>query len=124
VTANADVTYTVVIPASVDFGTIYRTMSPQTKDFAVKVEDALVEPGYAIVVENTTTPLEMKDQDGTGTATLPFTLTGTFTFTDSVLTDGSETIMGSVGCNPANLTAAGSYKGYMTFSVTYVEPTP
>jgi len=125
VTANADVAYTVVIPASVNFGTIYRTMSEQNKDFTVAVVDAQVETGSSILVTNTTTDMTMKDQNGTGTVTLPFTLAqtdGTFTFAAADMTDGTDSITSSVSCNPANLTAAGSYKGYMTFSVTYNEP--
>ena len=127
VTATADVTYMVVIPTSVDFGTINKGMDAQSKDFAVAVEDALIEDGSSITVENTTSDMTMKDKDGTGVETLAFTLAqdaapdnGIFTFAQADLTDGAEGIISSVGCVPADLTAAGSYKGYMTFEVSYI----
>ncbi len=118
VTAEADATYTVIIPASVDFGTIYKNMPVQTKTFDVKVENAFIKGN--ITVANTTNPTVMKDNNGTGSEELPYTLTppdGGFVFT----ADGTKT--GEVSCNPDDLTAPGSYKGFMTFSVTYVETT-
>lgn len=126
VTANADVAYMVIIPASVNFGTIIRDDGIKTKDFDVSVVSALVESGYSIKVQNTTTPLEMKDKNGTGSKTLPFVLTqpsGLFTFTAAALEDGKETITtGKLTCDTANLLVAGAYRGYMTFSVDYVTP--
>ena len=130
VKATADVTYMVVIPSSVDFGTVNRNMDPQTEDFVVSVEDALIEDGASIAVENTTENMTMKDKDGTGSKELAFTLAqdeapnnGVFTFTMAVLTaegdDDDASISSQVGCIPENLTAAGSYKGYMTFDVSY-----
>ncbi len=126
VTANADVSYIVVIPSSVDFGTINKGMDAQSKDFVVAVEDALIEDGASITVQNTTSDMTMKDKDGAGSETLAFTLAqdaapdnGIFTFAQADLTDGEEAIESSVSCVPADLTAAGSYKGYMTFDVSY-----
>ncbi len=116
VTAKADVTYTVIIPASVNFGIIKKTDTPKTETFAVKVEGALLEDGYSIRVENTTASgnMVMKDKNGTGNKILAFTLSqSVFPFTS----DG--TVTANVSCTPANLQAAGSYKGFMTFSVSY-----
>ena len=119
VTANADVTYTVIIPASVDFGTINKSMGTQTKPFAVSVENALFEYGHGIKVTNTTDDeyMVMRDGNGTGTRnTLAFDLSAeSFSFAG----DGTQT--GSVSCEPSQLTAAGSYKGYMTFSIEDIE---
>ncbi len=134
VTANADVTYMVVIPSSVDFGTINKGMDEQTKDFVVAVEDALIDYGASITVENTTENMIMKDKDGTGDKELAFTLAqdaapdnGVFTFTQEMLAEVEEGVKefgeaffaSSVSCEPSALTAAGSYKGYMTFEVSY-----
>lgn len=124
VTAKADIAYTVVIPSSVDFGTINRNMDVQQRDFTVKVEDALIEDGASIEVKNATTDMFMKDKDGTGNQTLAFTLAqedGLFTFTQADLAEanGEKSIQSYVSCNPSNLEAAGSYKGYMTFEISY-----
>ena len=119
VTADADVSYVVVIPSSVNFGTIYRDTGVKTKDFAVSVENALVEVGSTVKVTNTTTDMNMY----AGSKTLPFTLAqtgGIFNFTAADLADGEQTIFSSVSCDSANLQAAGSYVGYMTFGVDYV----
>ena len=100
-------------------------MGTQTEDFVVAVEDALIEDGASITVENKTTDMFMKDKDGTGSETLDFDLTqtgGLFTFLEVDLADGEESIESSVTCEPSELDAAGSYKGYMTFEVSYVEP--
>lgn len=118
VTADADVSYVVVIPSSVDFGTIYRDTGVKTKDFAVSVENALVEVGSTVKVTNTTADMNMY----AGSKTLPFTLAqtgGIFNFAAADLTDGEQTIFSSVSCNTANLQVAGSYVGYMTFTVDY-----
>jgi hypothetical protein len=125
VRAKADITYTIVITPSVDFGTIDRKMPTQTKTFTVAVEDALIEDEASITVENTTAEMLMRDKDGTGNETLAFTLAqpgGLFTFMQEALADGEEAINSSVSCEPSQLTAAGSYKGYMMFTVSYVTP--
>ncbi len=126
ITANADVTYMVVITPSVEFGRITKSMVTQTEDFIVAVEDALIEDGTSITVENTTVDMTMKDKEGTGSEELAFTLAqdaepnnGVFTFEQADLTDGAEGIISSVSCEPSELVAAGSYKGYMTFEVSY-----
>ncbi|MGI5848987.1 MAG: hypothetical protein ACOX8Q_02785, partial [Christensenellales bacterium] len=120
--ANADIAYMIVITPSVDFGTIDRSMGTQTKNFVVAVEDGLIEDGAAITVTNTTTDMSMKDKNGAGSESLAFTLAqpgGLFTFAQADLADGEESITSSVSCNPSELDAAGSYKGYMTFEVNY-----
>jgi len=122
VKASADPTYMVVIPTSVDFGKINRKMSTQTRDFIVAVEDALIEAGAYITVQNKTSPENMVMKDDTGTIELPFTLAqqgGLFKFTQGDLADGSHSITSSVSCDPSQLKAAGSYKGYMTFEINY-----
>lgn len=118
VLAQADPVFTVVIPASVNFGKIHRGMAPQTRDFDIKVQNALIDTGAVIEVKNITTPLLMKDNSGVGPAELAFTLAeGTVTFLQADLTDGAETITNQVSCIPANLTASGTYQGAMTFEI-------
>ncbi|HNX15540.1 MAG TPA: hypothetical protein PK854_10020 [Oscillospiraceae bacterium] len=115
VTANAGITYTVIIPASVDFGTIYKSMPEQSKAFPITVQDALLEEGKKITVVNATATMAMKDNNGAGSNSLAFALSqNTFDFT----ADG--TANATVSCTPADLQKAGSYKGTMTFSVSYL----
>ncbi len=115
VTANAGITYTVIIPASVDFGTIYKSMPEQSKAFPITVQDALLEEGKKITVVNATAAMAMKDNNGAGSNSLAFALSqNTFDFT----ADG--TANATVSCTPADLQKAGSYKGTMTFSVSYL----
>ncbi len=121
VIAKADVAYIVVIPSSVNFGTISKSMPVQSRDFKVEVQNALIEDGYSITVTNTTAkPMTMRDKDGSGSNTLAFVLEkDLFKFAYAALADGAEIIASTISCTPANLTAAGSYKGTMTFSITY-----
>ena len=122
VKAEADISYMVVIPSSVDFGVINRKMDTQTRPFVVAVEDALIEDGAIIKVENVTASMVMKDKNGTGDQTLAFNLdqsNGLFIFDQADLADGFESITSSVSCEPSELKAAGSYKGYMTFEISY-----
>jgi len=123
VKARAEIAYTVVITPSVDFGVIHRSMDKQSRPFQVSVVDALIEDGAMITVQNVSSEMLMRDKDGLGNETLAFELEqpdGYFEFTQEDLADGEETITTAVSCEPANLRAAGSYKGYMNFTVTYV----
>lgn len=126
VIASADIAYMVVITPSVDFGTINRKMSEQSRDFVVAVEDALIEDGASIIVKNITTDMFMKDKNGTGTKTLDFELEqqdGVFEFMQEDLEDGEASILSAVTCSPSNLKAAGTYKGIMNFEISYkVQP--
>jgi hypothetical protein len=125
VKAKADIAYTIVITPTVDFGTIDRSMGTLKKDFIVTVEDALIEDDARITVQNTTKDMFMRDKDGVGNETLAFTLeqpNGLFTFTQEDLADGKESINSKVKCDTTKLRAAGSYKGYMLFTVSYVAP--
>lgn len=120
VTADADVAYTVVITPSIDFGKLTRSMATQSRDFVVAVVDALIEHGKSVVVTNSTADMNMKDQDGAGSKTLPFLLTqGTFAFPQAELADGEASVGTEVTCEPSALQAAGSYRGFMTFEVSY-----
>jgi hypothetical protein len=123
VTAGVDPTYTIVIPASVDFGTLVKDGSTVTKAFDVKAQSVLIEADASIVV-SAEGPFVMKDDDGAGTIPLEYTLSnssaaipavgGTFT-----TFYGSRTEEGSVEVDTDNITAAGSYKGTMVFTISY-----
>ncbi|HHW46858.1 MAG TPA: hypothetical protein GXX17_08150 [Clostridiales bacterium] len=120
VTANADPTYVVVIPANVDFGTLDKRMPRQEKEFTISVENALIEERSAILVENITKDMNMYNENGYGSKKLPFGLEEEFfAFYQEKLEDSEETYTTKIFCDPAKLVAAGDYKGYLTFSVTY-----
>lgn len=119
----SEITYTVIIPATVDFGTIRRGTDVQKVDFSVTVTGASIDSGASIKVTNTTAEMFMRDKDGTGDIKLPFELEPEmFTFLYSDLTGGSMTIDSHVSCDPDDLQAAGSYRGIMTFSIEYIAP--
>lgn len=123
VTAKADVAYTVIIPASVDFRPITRTSGLIEQDFTVSVKDALVEKGSIITVTNTTTKKDMKMYSTPTGGELAFDLVlNAFKFKAVDLTGGEKDITTKISCDPSNLEFAGSYKGYMTFSVNYTKP--
>lgn len=124
INAAADPTFTVVITASVDFGTINKSMPSQTEDFSVRVENAFIEDEDVITVKNVTADMNMYDNYGAGNNALAFALTqtgGLFEFDEAALSDGSETIVSTVTCDPADMQYAGVYRGYMTFEINYVD---
>lgn len=122
ITANADPTYVVVIPSSVDFGDLDKRMPRQEKDFPVSVQNALIEERSAIIVRNVTTDMNMRNENGQGSKKLPFELEeDVFEFHQEALEDTEETYITKISCEPSDLVAAGDYKGYLTFSVTYAE---
>ncbi len=90
-------------------------IDPKSKPFAITVTDAPHEDGARITVAKTSGDMNM----------YAGSKTPAFKFTESddgfVFTEG-ETQTGTVACYPSGLTAAGSYRGYMTFSVSYSMP--
>lgn len=122
ITANADPTYVVVIPSSVDFGTLDKRMPRQEKDFPISVQNALIEERSAIIVQNITKDMSMLNENGLGFKKFPFGLEEDyFVFYQEVLEDSEETYTTKIFCDPADLIAAGDYKGYLTFEVTYAQ---
>lgn len=122
VLASADVAYTVIIPASVDFGVLRRDMGTQSRPFDVTVMNALIEDGATITIQNITTDMNMYDKEGTGNQKLGFALQqpdGKFVFTQQDLAEGEASISSEVTCEPSELKAAGSYEGFMNFEITY-----
>jgi hypothetical protein len=125
VSAGVDPTYTIIIPASVDFGTLVKDGSTVTQDFDVTAQGVVIEDTASIVV-SVAGPFEMLDEDGTGSVALEYTLSNN---TAAIPTAGgpfttftsSRTEEGSVAVDTNNITAAGSYQGTMVFTITYVD---
>jgi hypothetical protein len=123
VTAAVDPTYTIIIPAAVDFGTLVKDGSTVTQDFDVTAQGVVIEDTASIVV-SVAGPFEMLDEDGTGSVALEYTLSNN---TAAIPTAGgpfttftsSRTEEGSVAVDTNNITAAGSYQGTMVFTITY-----
>lgn len=118
VTAEADPTFIVTIPASVDFGKINKHMDTQDKDFDVTISNAFIEDNAAISISAGEGPFAMKNSSGN--YELEFTLSKTsFGFDLEDLINGSATQTLTASCDPSSLTAAGSYKGTITFAIGY-----
>lgn len=140
VTANVAPTYTVTIPASVDFGTVAKGMAEQSKAFPVTLSDAVMNQDAAVTV-SVTSDFAMKDQDGQGTNQLAYRLFNAATGGEALATGGTYAVFragtaaagetqvvnggaqanGRVTMDPANIVFAGDYKGTMTFAIAYEE---
>ncbi len=140
VIGQAAVDYIVVIPYSVDFGSISRDDDVLERDFWIKLESALIDYDAVINVSLGNVDLEtrintmtMYDKDGTGVRELGFNLLNgdeaqvapgdtycTFNYADiSGNADLTSRKDGTVTCDTGELRAAGAYRGYMMFEVTY-----
>jgi hypothetical protein len=129
VTASVDPSYTIVIPASVDFGTLAKTAADNWvyQAFDVEAQDLLIESGASVNIA-VSGPFVMKDE--ANIASLSYRLSnedgevtapGVFaSFKAADPADGEEN--GSVSVNTKNITAAGAYSGTMTFTISYVPP--
>lgn len=124
VLAGVNPTYTIVIPAAVNFGTLVKDTGVVVMDFDITAQGVVVEPGASIDVD-ATGPFEMKDEDGTGSVPLAYTLenaNGALTGNLFTVFEGDRTEAGKVKVNTAAITAAGSYTGTMVFTITYNAP--
>lgn len=118
ITAEADPTFIVTIPEVVDFGKIYKDMEVQEKDFDISVSNALIEPNAKITVSCTSEEFIMKD--GSEEYELEFSLREKeFVFNQGELDDGAMTLSTIVSCDPAKLIVAGTYKGSISFEISY-----
>lgn len=130
VTAEVSPTYSVVIPTSQDFGVLQRNAGITTMNFDVKVEDVLIDDGADISITVTGSGTDgafvMKDKNGTGSIELPFNIYNDAgaqaplqpgavfgNFTENEIKNGRATV------NTADIQKAGSYKGTMTFTISY-----
>lgn len=123
VSGDVDPTYVIVIPASVDFGTMVKNSGVIDRDFPVEAKDVVLEDGHRISV-SVTSDFEMLDGSGTGSTSLPYSL---YNSNPSLITSGSvfttfsgaRTEEGTISVDTAGITKAGSYIGTMVFSIAY-----
>lgn len=123
VTAGIDPSYMIVIPAAVDFGMLMKDSGIQTLSFPVTAYDVIIESGCGIQVA-VSSDFNMKDMNGTGTVLLGYDL---YNSVPTLMNDGSVfatfsadgTETGSVEVDTSAITAAGSYKGTMDFTISY-----
>lgn len=125
VSGGVDPSYIIIIPASVDFGTMRKDSGIISREFCVEAQGVIIEDGYEINV-GVTSDFVMKDREGEGSVTLeyllynsvPTLITSGATFT-KFESDRTET--GKVSIDTANITKAGKYTGTMNFIITYRE---
>ncbi len=134
VIANADPDYMIVIPRTVNFGELNRNQPEQNHEFWIRIQNAVMDDGAVITVNlDESTDMNMYDKGGEGQVPLEFRLRseemgsvdivpgGTYcTFDIEDLDDDLMAVKdGTVSCTPADLRAAGSYRGWMTYAITY-----
>ncbi len=149
VIAVADPDYMIVIPRTVNFGELNRNQPEQNHEFWIRLDNAVIDDGALITVNlapmsesERVNVMKMYDKGGEGQVPLDFSLSseemgsvvpgGTYcTFDiedveeiteeiDGIITTKLTAIKnGTVSCIPANLRAAGSYRGWMTYEITY-----
>ncbi len=126
VSADISPTYTIIIPASVDFGTMVKGSALVTKDFSIVAQDVVIEAGAHIDVN---VQSEFKMSNGAiSPALLEYSLYNQAeggsklsnnaefaSFTASGPKDGRVTV------DTGTITTAGSYSGTMVFTITYVD---
>lgn len=122
VKAEVEPTFTIIIPAAVDFGKLTPGTGTAQQNFPVKAEGLFIEDGKQINV-SLKTLLPMK----AGVVALPYTLENSA----AQVSAGNEftsftanrTENGFVKVNRSLITKAGAYRGTMTFTIAYV-PVP
>lgn len=125
VSGGVDPVYVIVIPASIDFGTMIKDSGIISQEICIEAHSVVIEDGYEINV-GVTSDFVMKNNNGSGSVSLPYCLynstpslissSSTFTTFES---DGIE--IGQVKINTADITKAGAYEGTMDFVITYEE---
>ena len=131
VLASADVSYVIIIPELVDFGTLSRYMPEKTLDFNVRIIDALLESDSSVTV-NVNSGFKMTQT--TGSATINYRLFSGDTLvsdnetycvfrSNDLLPSAAEgfnaTAVGAVKITPSELTRAGDYRDTMVFTCIY-----
>lgn len=122
VTAGIDPSYMIIIPAAVDFGALIKDTGVQVQDFPIQAVGVVLEPGCYINVD-VAGPFTMLDQNGSGTIPLNYNLSnesGLLTPPSIFATfTADDTENGTVSVDTSAITAAGSYKGTMNFTISY-----
>ncbi|HZK29106.1 MAG TPA: hypothetical protein VFD19_02690, partial [Clostridia bacterium] len=124
VTANVDSTYTIIIPAAVNFGTLIKDSGVVTMPFDVTAQGVLIDADASITVN---VESEFKMDDGKTTPTLlayelfDVNSGGTKLATGGLFASFTEsgTQNGRSAVDTSTITAAGSYSGTMVFKIAY-----
>lgn len=118
VNASVDPTYTIVIPAKVDFGTLTKGNVTHTVSFPVEAQNVLLEQGRQIDV-SVTGSFMMSD----GSAQLHYSLLNQAGSNISAgkycSFTGNGTNTGTVAVDTSLISQAGTYTGTMTFGFAY-----
>ena len=132
VTAAVNPTYMIVIPSSVNFGTLLKNSGLIERDFDVEAKGVLIDSNGSINV-SVAGPFKMWDVNGTGSVPLAYALKNAnqpIPEAGGLFANfkGDHIEEGMISVNTVDITAAGSYQGTMTFTITYVPastaPTP
>lgn len=130
VTANSDVSYTIYIPPTVDLGTLTKG-GTKSEEFKVEASGVLLDfGGFIDLTARGSGPdgtFRLYDQNGLGSNALGYELRapgGSLVAPNDryarIYGDGKY--YGSVGVTNAVIPFAGSYKGFMTFTISYQGP--
>jgi hypothetical protein len=123
VTAGVDPTYTIIIPATLDFGTLTKNSGTATVTFDVTASGLVLELGSRVNV-TVSGDFTMSDSG----ADLPYSLYNT-TSSETALVDGGQfasftadgTQNGRAEVNTGVIVNAGEYQDTMVFTITYVD---
>ncbi|HNX15539.1 MAG TPA: hypothetical protein PK854_10015 [Oscillospiraceae bacterium] len=121
VTSGVDDTYTIIIPAKVDFGTLARGTGLKEESFTVSAENVVIGPTAKIDVKvtssftmlNGTTPLAYKLYKSGSVQ-----VASTETFASFAAGTLAQSEAGKVTVDTANILYSGDYSGIMTFAIT------
>ena len=120
VVAGVDPTYTIVIPASVDFGTLVKGTGNITREFDVTAQNVLIEAEAKIEV-SVSSLTAMTDESGSGSLTYTLRNETPLPVASGLFAtfEGNRTEDGTVTVDTNSILIAGSYKGTMTFAISY-----
>ncbi len=121
VTSGVDDTYTIIIPAKVDFGTLARGTGLKEESFTVSAENVVIGPTAKIDVKvtssftmlNGTTPLAYKLYKSGSVQ-----VASTETFASFAAGTLAQSEAGKVTVDTAEIVYSGDYSGIMTFAIT------
>ena len=126
VNSNVDPTYTIIIPASVDFGTLVKDNGVVTQEFDVTAQSLVIESGTHVDVSVQSSFL-MSD-GATPPTTLAYSLYNTAADGSPLATGAQFASFSTSGTHDGRVTVdtdaianAGSYSGTMVFTITYVD---
>lgn len=124
VRASTAPSYTVIIPALIDFGTLTKSMSRQEKEFAVSIFDAVFADGMRLVVTaNSSSGFKMTVEGGSNQLAYELGVQ-VFEFTNAMADDCQETLTTTISTLPSEVTAAGEYSDTMVFTISYEAEQP